>query len=108
MIFDTAVRITATKAAQLKANGVTAVIRYLTTAQGSSKLVTAPERDALFNNGIALGLVFENWGGSDNFAHNDINANNGAVHGRWCNDYVPRVLKAPVGTAVYFAIDTDC
>lgn len=86
--------------------GVETIIRYLTTAGSSSKLVREPEAKAIAASGRKLALVFENYGGVDDFVHGDIDAGTGAAHGLFCHNYASRV-GAPDGTLIWFAIDTD-
>ena len=103
MIIDTA-EDTAAQIVHLQADGVTTVMRYLTSTlglrkvgatdhvrtlgltvsalKGSSKLVTPAEAKALAAAGIRLGLVFENGGGSPGY--NDINAAQGASDAAFC------------------------
>ena len=90
----------------LQADKVTDVIRYLTTARGSAKLVTAAEARALGAAGIRLGLVFEVYGGADGV--NDIDAADGTIDAQFCLDYLPTIGAPMDGTVcVYFACDTD-
>jgi hypothetical protein len=108
MIFDTAENCTRHIAA-MKAAGVTAVVRYLTTNTKPGKILTKLEADNLRDAGIDIGLVFEVYGGSDNFSHGDINAAHGASHAVFCNRYLRDTLKiGDANPVVYFAIDNDC
>lgn len=106
-IIDTA-EVTTGKLAALKAAGVQTIIRYLTTASGSDKLVREPEARAIAAHDMNLALVFENWGGSGrrSFEHDDIHESTGTNHGVFVRTYAPAV-GAPEGTLIWFAIDTD-
>lgn len=105
MIIDTNNNVTG-KISSLKADGVKTVIRYLTTNATGQKLVRPAEARALADAGINLALVFEIYGGVNNFEHNDITPASGAAHARFSRDYAPKV-GAPNGVIIWFAIDTD-
>lgn len=90
----------------LKADGIDTIIRYLSTNLSGSKAVKPPEARAIAAAGMKLGLVFEIWGGANNFEHGDINAATGNRHGEFARNYAPTV-GAPDGTIIWFAIDTD-
>jgi hypothetical protein len=105
LVIDVAEDVTAHLSA-LKAAGVRTIIGYLTTSTSSAKLVKPSEARAIAAAGIRLGLVFEVWGGVNNFEHNDINATTGGQHGAFAKAYAP-TLGAPQGAIIWFAIDTD-
>lgn len=94
------------KLAQLKADGIETVIRYISTSNSGGKRVEIDEAKAIAASDLNLGLVFEVWGGVDNFAHNDINYTNGLAHGKFSKDWAAKV-GAPDKTIIWFAIDTD-
>lgn len=50
--------------------------------------------------------MFEEWGGSNNFSHEDINAASGTQHGLFAKSWAANV-GAPDGTIIWFAIDND-
>jgi hypothetical protein len=91
---------------QLKAAGIETIIRYITTSTQSDKCIKPPEARAIADAGLKLGLVFEVWGGSDNFSHHDIHADSGAQHGQFAKAWAANV-GAPDGTIIWFAIDND-
>lgn len=125
MIIDTAQN-AAAQIVHLQADGVTTVMRYLTSnlrlgeagavapvralgklltaLKGSSKLVTAGEVKALGDAGIRVGLVFENGGGSPGY--NDITAAHGTSDATFSLGYLPNI-GAPAGTCLFFACDND-
>lgn len=105
MIIDTAVNCT-NKLPALKKAGVTTVIRYLTTNRNSAKLFTPAEARAFKAAGMRAALVFEVWGGSDNFKHADIDEAHGEAHAAFVKGYLPSI-GAPADAPVYFAVDTD-
>lgn len=84
--------------AQLKAAGITAVIRYLT---GAGKAISAEELAADLFGGLSVVLVFENSAtdASGGFA-------TGAAYARQANAALA-ALGLPLSTPVYFAADTD-
>lgn len=97
----------ASKAKALYAEGVRYAILYVSPINLSgSKTVRRPHIDALRAAGIGVGFVCEGWGGSDNFAHNDINAATGKRDGQTCSNYFDQ-LGVPAGTAVYPTVDND-
>jgi hypothetical protein len=59
---------------QLKAVGVETIVRYITRSTNSEKCIRPSEARAIAGVGLKLGLVFEEWGGSSNFSHKDIDA----------------------------------
>jgi hypothetical protein len=91
---------------QLKAAGIETIIRYITTSTQREKCVKPAEAKAIADAGLKLGLVFEVWGGSDNFSHDDIHADSGAQHGQFAKAWAASV-GAPDGTIIWFAIDND-
>ena len=105
LILDTAQDVTARLPA-LKTASYGTVIRYLTTNTASEKCIKPAEAKAIAAAGMRLGLVFEIWGGFDNFAHGDINLSTGAEHGAFARQYAPTV-GSPAGAIICFAIDTD-
>ena len=95
------------KAVLLKAQGVKAIIRYISPINlAGSKTIKKAEADAILAAGLQIGFVCEGWGGSDNFSHHDITATTGTRDGAACGEWMRR-LGAPRGTAVYAAIDND-
>lgn len=97
----------AAKAAALKSQGLVAAILYINPLNlGDSKTVRAAHIAALHASGIDVGFVCEGYGGSNNFAHNDITAATGRRDGQVCSDYLDQ-LGAPDGTAVHPTIDND-
>src|SRR5260370_22526607 len=92
---------------QLKARGIETVIRYISTGVSQPKVVKPAEARAIAAAGLKLALVFEIFGGVNNFAHDDINADSGRNHGAFARDFAPDV-GAPANTIIWFAIDTDC
>lgn len=107
-IFDTNHDVTPHIAAVVAALGAGGtVIRYINPlGTASEKTVKPPEARAIAAAGLRLGLVCEGWGGSPNFAHNDITAATGTRDGGFCANYAATV-GAPAGAAIYFAVDTD-
>ncbi|MEA2944905.1 MAG: hypothetical protein QOI40_235, partial [Alphaproteobacteria bacterium] len=57
--------------------------------------------------GLKLALVFEVFGGANDFVHDDIDAESGAKHGDFARQWAANV-GAPANTIIWFAIDTDC
>ena len=88
----------------LQADGITTVIRYLTTNTRSFKLIRAQEAKDLGTYGIRVGLVFETGGGAP--GQLPLNAQMGLQDGSFAAQYAPTV-GAPKGAAVYFAADND-
>lgn len=88
----------------LKADGVTTVIRYLTTNTASPKLVSPSEARILAAAGIRLCLVFETGGGAPGQA--PLTAAQGQIDGTFAARYAPTV-GAPAGACIYFAADND-
>lgn len=97
----------AAKVAAFKAQGGTTAIVYINPlGTAGDKTAKKPTIDALHAAGINVGFVCEGWGGSNNFSHHDINATTGRQHAEACFDWLTK-LGAPVGVAIYFAIDND-
>ncbi len=97
----------AQKAEALKAQGLIAAILYISPINlHGDKTVRKAHIDALHAQGIDVGFVCEGWGGSDNFAHDDINATTGRRDGDACSGYLDQ-LGVPAGTAVYPTVDND-
>ena len=88
--------------AQLKGSGVETIIRYISTSTQREKCVKPPEAKAIAAAGLKLGLVFEVWGGSDDFSHGDINSDSGAQHGQFARNWAASV-GAPDGTIIVIA-----
>ena len=95
------------KLAQLKSEGVECIIRYISTNIAGEKVVKPAEARAIAAAGLKLALVFEVWGGAEDFAHNDINAESGQGHGDFARRWAGNV-GAPDNIIIWFAIDTDC
>ena len=98
--------VTTSKLAQLKQDGVQCVIRYIASSNQSGKRVEEDEARAIAAAGLQLGLVFENYGGVNNFQHADINSVTGTQHGMFARQWAEHV-GCPNGTIIWFAIDTD-
>lgn len=98
---------TTQKLTQLRNQGVECVIRYISTNTAGEKVVKPAEAKAIAAAGMKLALVFEVWGGANNFAHDDITADSGAKHGDFARHWAGFV-GAPDDTIIWFAIDTDC
>jgi hypothetical protein len=92
---------------ELRDQGVECVIRYISTNTAGSKVVKPAEARAIAAAGLKLALVFEVWGGVNNFAHDDIDGDSGASHGNFARQWAANV-GAPDNTIIWFAIDTDC
>lgn len=105
-VIDTNRNLTPAIIQRLKAEGVKTVIGYLTTNTSGEKIIQPQEARDLAAAGLKLGLVFEVWGGVNNFSHGDINRNTGAIHAAFANRWAP-LLGAPMGAVIWFAIDTD-
>jgi hypothetical protein len=91
----------------LRDQGVECIIRYISTNTGGSKVVKPAEARAIAAAGLKLALVFEIWGGVNNFAHHDIDGDSGADHGDFARQWAANV-GAPNNTIIWFAVDTDC
>jgi Domain of unknown function (DUF1906) len=99
--------VTTTRLDELRDQGVECVIRYISTNTAGSKVVKPAEARAIAAAGLKLALVFEVWGGVNNFAHDDIDGDNGASHGNFARQWAANV-GTPDNTIIWFAIDTDC
>jgi glycoside hydrolase-like protein len=98
---------TTSRLGELRNQGVECIIRYISTNTSDSKVVKPAEARAIAAAGLKLALVFEVWGGVNNFAHDDIDGASGTSHGNFARDWATNV-GAPDGTIVWFAVDTDC
>ena len=72
---------TTSRLGDLRNQGVECIIRYISTNTSGSKVVKPAEARAIAAAGLKLALVFEVWGGVNNFAHDDIDGNSGTSHG---------------------------
>lgn len=106
MIYDTPADLTRYYDRLKQSGQVDGVIRYLTPNMAGQKCFKVPEAKAAQAAGMPIGLVFEVWGGSNNFAHQDINAGTGGQHGRFVRNYAPSI-GCPRGTIIWYAIDND-
>lgn len=87
--------------------GVRVAILYISPGfPAGDKTVKAPHIKAIHTAGLSVGFVCEWWGGSDNFAHGDIDASHGTRDGRVCGDYL-KSLGSPAGTSIYPTVDND-
>jgi hypothetical protein len=98
---------TTSRLGELRNQGVECIIRYISTNTSDSKVVKPAEARAIAAAGLKLALVFEVWGGVNNFAHDDIDGASGTSHGNFARDWAANV-GAPDNTIIWFAIDTDC
>jgi hypothetical protein len=98
---------TTQRLSQLRGRGIECVVRYISTSTSRPKVIKPTEAKAIAAASLKLALVYETWGGADNFSHNDINAGSGQRDGDFARGYAPTV-GAPDNTIIYFAIDTDC
>jgi Domain of unknown function (DUF1906) len=92
---------------KLRSQGVECIIRYISTNTAGSKVVKPAEARAIAAAGLKLALVFEVWGGVNNFAHDDIDGDSGQSHGDFARQWAANV-GAPDNSIIWFAIDTDC
>ena len=92
---------------QLRARGIETVIRYVSSNTANPKVVKPAEATAIAAAGLKLALVYQTFGGANNFAHDDIHADSGQHDGAFALGYAPTV-GAPDHTIIWFAIDTDC
>jgi hypothetical protein len=90
----------------LRARGVEAVFRYYALAKQPglpTKIVTAHERDAIFDAGLSLGIAFQ--------FHNDkiatFTAARGAKDAEKALDYGGNTIQQAAGSAIYFGVDGD-
>jgi Domain of unknown function (DUF1906) len=98
----------AAKAPQLAQQGITHVLLYISPRNPNGDKTVKPQHvKALHTNRIAVGFICEWWGGSNNFAHHDIDADHGKFDGDFCGHYLRDILGAPAGTAVYPTVDND-
>jgi hypothetical protein len=98
---------TTSKLQQLRNRGIECIIRYISPNTGGEKVVKPAEARAIADAGLKLALVFQVWGGVNNFAHDDIDGDSGAIHGNFARQWATNV-GAPDNTIIWFAIDTDC
>lgn len=105
-VIDTNRDMTPGRLSALKAQGVKTVIGYLTPNTTGEKLLTPAEARNVAAAGMRLGLVFQVYGGVNNFSHNDINSATGAQHAAVANRQAA-ANGAPAGAVIWFAIDTD-
>lgn len=97
----------AAKAKQLAAAGKQAALLYISPINPSGpKTVRRAHIDAIHAAGIAVGFICEGWGGSDNFAHHDINGPAGTRDGGFCGHYM-QTLGAPDNVMVAPTVDND-
>jgi hypothetical protein len=87
--------------------GYDTIIRYISTNFTSEKCIKSAEARAIADAGKRLGLVFEVYGGVDDFKHHDINELTGQSHGRFALAWALGTCGAPKEAVIYFAIDTD-
>lgn len=99
MIIDTN-RNTFTRLAQLKAAGVTTIIRYIAAGlTGDEKVIKAGEAKAIAEAGLRLGLVYEIGG-------KPFGSQIGQRDGTFVHFYAPTV-GAPDGAIIWYAVDYD-
>jgi len=97
----------AAKIETLKAQGLKAAILYISPINpAGDKTAKKPAISAILAAGVDVGFVCEGWGGSNNFAHQDINATCGARDGAMCGHWLDQ-LGAPAGTVIYPTVDND-
>ncbi len=92
--------------ADLKENGVNTVFRYYASEFQSSlpeKRLSLAERNALFDQGIALGVVFQFK--NDEISH--MTEERGREDARFSLDFGQTVIRQPEGSAIYFEVDGD-
>lgn len=85
--------------AQIKAQGFQGVMRYLSPNAG--KNLTAPERDALRAQGLAIGLVWE-W-----YAQRALEGHDAGVQDGQAALVQANALGVPADVAIFFAVDWD-
>lgn len=100
---------TTRKLTQLKAAGVTSVIRYINPLNTKAdKCVDNQEAKAIAEAGMRLGLVCEGWGGAGPGGLSaSINQTQGERDAMICRDFADKVAGAPAGACIYYAVDTD-
>lgn len=87
--------------------GLKAAIVYISPINlAGDKTAKKATIQAILAAGVDVGFVCEGWGGSNNFAHQDINAACGTRDGATCGHYLDQ-LGAPAATAVYPTVDND-
>jgi hypothetical protein len=97
----------AAKIDSLKAQGLKAAIVYISPINpAGDKTAKKPAIETILAAGVDVGFVCEGWGGSNNFAHHDINGPAGTRDGAMCGHWLDQ-LGAPDGTAVYPTVDND-
>lgn len=97
----------AQKAKWLASAGTKGALLYISPGYpAGSKTVKRSQVEAIRAAGIAVGLICEWWGGSDNFAHHDITAAFGSRDGAFCGKYA-RGMGFPDGSAIYPTVDND-
>jgi uncharacterized protein (TIGR02594 family) len=95
-------------AQQLADAGVKTVIRYYNHRNGprlTSKALTKPELDALFEAGLSVAVVFQQRGGADGNL-GDLSAANGRRDALRALELAAS-FNQPQGSAIYFAVDFD-
>lgn len=98
---------TAAKITLLKSQGVEAVILYINPLwTRDTKTAKLQQIKTILAAGVKVLFVCEGWGGSNNFAHGDINATCGSRDGEVVGRYLD-ALGAPDLVAVFAAIDND-
>jgi cell wall-associated NlpC family hydrolase len=91
----------------LKQNNIDSVIRYISRGD-QTKCIDVNELQALIGAGIAVGIVYELYGGSPEYG--GLAASINAASGKLDGEYALKTLKqlrVPQGVVVYFAVDTD-
>lgn len=97
----------AAKIDSLAFDGLRAVILYISPINlAGDKCAKKPAIQTILEAGVDVGFVCEGWGGSNNFAHHDINATCGARDGATCGHWLDQ-LGAPEQTAIYPTVDND-
>lgn len=91
----------------LKSQGLKAAILYISPIYpAGDKTAKKTAIDTIRAAGVDVGFVCEGWGGSNNFAHADINGPCGTRDGAMCGHWLDQ-LEAPAGTAAYPTVDND-
>lgn len=97
----------AVQAKAFKAQGGEAFLVYISPIWlAGDKTAKLPAIQTILAAGLKVGFICEGWGGSNDYAHHDINAICGDRDGRVCGNYMTQ-LGAPVGTAIYPTVDND-